>query len=76
MLIELAPSAVTEEDVPHEGEEFGYVLQGEIVVCLGSKRYACKKGESFYFVSGKAHHIENKKDKTAKFLWISSPPTF
>ena len=76
MLLELAPSTITEEDVPHEGEEFGYVLQGEIVVHLGNKRYVCKKGESFYFVSDKAHFIENKKDKTAKFLWISSPPTF
>ncbi|MBR6737368.1 MAG: cupin domain-containing protein [Clostridia bacterium] len=76
MLIELAPSAVTEEDVPHEGEEFGYVLSGEIVIHLGSKRHACKKGESFYFTADKSHFIENKKDKTAKFLWISSPPTF
>ena len=76
ILVELAENTETAGDVPHEGEEFGYVLQGEIVVHLGNKRYVCKKGESFYFVSDKAHFIENKKDKTAKFLWISSPPTF
>lgn len=76
VLIELNKNCATEEDVPHEGEEFGYVLDGEIVIHLGKKKYICKKGESFYFTSAKSHYIINTKEKTAKFLWISSPPTF
>ena len=76
MLIELNPNSETIEDVPHEGEEFGYVLQGEIVIKYGFKKYVCKKGESFYFKSDKPHYIINKKDKGAKFLWVSTPPTF
>lgn len=76
MLITLLANGSTEEDVPHEGEEFGYVLDGEIIVHLGKKKYKVKKGESFYFVADKSHYIINVKDKTAKFLWISSPPTF
>ena len=76
VLIELNKNCATEEDVPHEGEEFGFVLEGEIVIHLGKKKYVCKKGESFYFNSGKSHYIINTKEKTAKFLWISSPPTF
>ncbi|MBR4419761.1 MAG: cupin domain-containing protein, partial [Clostridia bacterium] len=65
-----------EEDVPHEGEEFGYVLDGEIVVHLGKKKYTVKKGESFYFASDKSHYIINVRKQPAKFLWVSSPPTF
>jgi mannose-6-phosphate isomerase-like protein (cupin superfamily) len=76
VLIELNKNSATEEDVPHDGEEFGYVLDGEIVIHLGKKKYPCKKGESFYFSSAKSHYIINVKEKTAKFLWISSPPTF
>ena len=76
VLIALNKNSATEEDVPHEGEEFGYVLEGEIVIHLGKKKYTCKAGESFYFNSGKSHYIINTKEKTAKFLWISSPPTF
>ena len=76
VLMELAEGASTAGDIPHEGEEFGYVLDGEIVIHLGKKKYVCKKGESFYFTSAKSHYIINVKDKTAKFLWISSPPTF
>ncbi len=76
VLVELAPRKSTEKDVPHEGEEFGYVLQGSIVVCLGSKRFKASKGDSFYYSSSKEHYIENNTDRTAKFLWIATPPTF
>lgn len=76
VLIELEKNYATEEDVPHEGEEFGYVLEGEIVLHLGNKKYVVKKGESFYYASDKSHYIINTKDKIAKFLWVSSPPTF
>ena len=76
MLIELEKNVATEEDVPHEGEEFGYVLEGEIVLHIGKKKYVVKSGESFYYQADKSHYIINIKDKVAKFLWISSPPTF
>ncbi len=76
MLIELEANASASEDVPHEGEEFGFVLEGEIVLHIGKKKHVVKKGESFYFVADKSHYIINARQKTAKFLWISSPPTF
>ena len=76
VLIELNSNCATSEDVPHEGEEFGYVLEGEIVIHIGKKKYICKKGESFYFSCVKSHYIINTKKSVAKFLWISSPPTF
>ena len=76
VLIELNKNCATEEDVPHEGEEFGFVIDGEIVIHLGKKKYVCKNGESFYFTSAKSHYIINVKEKTAKFLWITCPPTF
>ena len=76
MLIELNGNSETIEDVPHEGEEFGFVLQGEIVIKYGNKKYVCRKGESFYFKADKSHYIINKKYKPARVLWGSSPPTF
>ncbi len=65
-----------DEDFPHEGEEFGFVLKGEIVIFLGKKRIKVKKGESFYFTSDKVHKIANKTKADAEFLWVSSPPSF
>ncbi len=72
----LNPKSRTEGDVPHEGEEFGYVLEGEIILCLGKKRYTVKRGESFYFEADKVHYIENVKEARAVIIWVSSPPTF
>ncbi len=74
--IKLMPNCSTSEDVPHEGEEFGYVLQGEICLHIGMKRYVCKKGDSFYFTADKMHYIINTKKEPAEFIWVSAPPTF
>ena len=68
--------AKTDDDFPHEGEEFGFVLKGEIVLHLGKRQVKVKKGESFYFTAQTVHSIENKKDIDAEFIWVSSPPSF
>ena len=74
--IQLEPEAETYEDVPHEGEEFGYVLEGQIVLHIGSKKMICKKGNSFYYTADKMHYISNNGKKPAVFIWVSTPPTF
>ncbi len=76
VLVELAEDASTSGDIPHEGEEFGYVLEGKIAIALGNKRYICKKGEAFYYSASKPHSIINKGRGKAKFIWISTPPNF
>ena len=76
MLEPVLEGASASEDIPHEGEEFGYVLEGRIAVVLGSKHYICKKGEAFYYSASKPHSILNKSKSRARFLWISTPPNF
>ncbi len=74
--IEIAPHSKLGADVPHEGEEFGFVLSGEVTLHLGKKEYKAATGDAFYYESGKTHYLENKTNNTAVVLWISSPPTF
>lgn len=76
VLVELEAGAETPEDVPHEGEEFGYVLEGRIAVVIAGRSRTVKKGESFYYSAGKAHCIVNKGKGKARFLWVSTPPNF
>ena len=76
LIVELMPGKFTEADVPHEGEEFGYVLSGSVIVHIGNKKYRCNKGESFYFSASKTHYMENPTDRVAKFIWVATPPTF
>ncbi len=76
VLVELETQASTSLDFPHEGEEFGYVLEGRVRVELGKNNYICKKGETFYYAADKSHKISNCGKGKAKFLWISTPPNF
>ncbi len=76
VLVELEAGASTSVDFPHEGEEFGYVLEGRIAIVSSGKQHAAKKGESFYFTADTEHYILNKGKNKAKFLWISTPPNF
>ena len=76
ILVTLAPGASTEEDDPHHGEEFGYVLSGTGVLVLGNRKEKIKKGSAFYFTPSMPHHIQNKGKSELKVLWISTPPSF
>ena len=76
ILITLSGSGKSEQHDPHEGEEFGYILEGSVSLHLGDSVYKVKKGESFYFEPKRVHFIENANERPAKFLWISTPPSF
>jgi transcriptional regulator with XRE-family HTH domain len=64
------------DEAPHEGEEFGFVLLGSILLHLGNRIYKVKKGESFYFKPKVNHYISNPSKNQAKIIWISTPPSF
>lgn len=74
ILLTLKADGSTCPDHPHEGEEFGYVLQGSVSIHIGSKTFKAKKGESFYFIPDKKHYLTSKSG--ASILWVSSPPSF
>lgn len=76
ILLTLDPDGATYPDNPHEGEEFGYVLNGAINIHIGSKTYKAKKGESFYFIPNKKHFISAQGKAGAVILWVSTPPSF
>lgn len=78
LLLELKAGARSKTIEPHEGEEFGYVLQGRIYLVNGAdkKGIAVKKGEVFYLSGEKSHFLENRSEKPACVIWISTPPSF
>lgn len=76
LLVVIQPKQKLDEDKPHDGEEFGYVISGKIKLHLGEKTYTVKSGESFYYEAKKKHWIENAGTRAAKFIWVSTPPSF
>jgi transcriptional regulator with XRE-family HTH domain len=76
IIIDLEPGGQSEIDDPHAGEEFGYVLEGQVTLVLNKKRYVIRKGETFYYPANKEHYLINYSHQNAKVLWISTPPMF
>ena len=48
ILIELEKGKQSMTIDPHEGQEFGYVIQGKIKLINGDNEFILKKGETFY----------------------------
>ena len=76
ILIELKEDKKSMEIDPHDGEEFGYVIQGKVTLVNGEEEYDVKKGETFYLKGNLPHYIINKNDTLAKVIWVSTPPIF
>jgi DNA-binding transcriptional MerR regulator/mannose-6-phosphate isomerase-like protein (cupin superfamily) len=60
----------------HEGEEFLYVLRGELAITVNESEYRLKRGDSFYFESATPHRWKNPGRSETWVLWVNTPPTF
>ena len=75
-LFRVAPKAGSGDSYMHEGEEFLYVLRGELAITLEKEEYRLKAGDSFYFESATQHHWNNPGQAETWVLWVNTPPTF
>jgi len=75
IIVNLKPNCKTIEDMPHDGEEFGFVLKGEIIIVYGDIQEKVKQYETFYIKSNKSHYIKNT-NQDSKIIWVSCPPNF
>lgn len=76
IIIEIDPDGKSFIDDSHPGEEFGYVLQGEVTLVVGKKKHKLKKGQTFYYRASQEHYLFNSSKSKARVLWISTPPMF
>jgi DNA-binding transcriptional MerR regulator/quercetin dioxygenase-like cupin family protein len=75
-LFRIAPEAGSGDPYTHEGEEFIYVLQGDLEITVEGEHYRLEPGDSFYFESATPHRWKNPGRKETWVLWINTPPTF
>ena len=65
----MEPLVVQLEEAPeeslsvHNGEEFIFVIQGEVSLQIGEEQYNLEPGDSAYYLSTTPHLISSKKDK-------------
>jgi len=58
----------------HEGEEFIYVLEGEVEINYGKDIYNLKKGDSIYLDSIVMHNVHAGNNQPAKILAVIYAP--
>ena len=75
LTINMLPSSENEIKLStHEGEEFIYVLEGEVEIKYGKETYQLKAGDSIYYESIVAHHVHSFGSEKAKILAIVYTP--
>jgi mannose-6-phosphate isomerase-like protein (cupin superfamily) len=75
-LFRIRPGAGSGESYAHEGEEFLFVLRGELRISREGEEYKLRAGDSFYFESSTQHSWFNSGRGDTLILWINTPPTF
>ncbi len=76
ILLTIEPGGSFYEDNAHAGEEFGYVLSGEVVLKYGDRKIRAKQGETFYYLTDRDHTLINESKRIAKVLMVATPPNF
>jgi mannose-6-phosphate isomerase-like protein (cupin superfamily)/DNA-binding Xre family transcriptional regulator len=70
------PGKGSDGAIVHDGEEFGYVLEGNFELTVGDEEYLLAPGDSFCFASQRPHAYRNPGIAVTRVLWFNTPPTF
>lgn len=60
----------------HDGEEFGYVLEGVALLMLESKEYELYPGDSYHILSSEPHAVMNSSNRMTRILYVNTPQIF
>jgi transcriptional regulator with XRE-family HTH domain len=72
-----APQPENDDDwYEHEGEEFGFIIEGRYEVTVEGQTYILEEGDSIYFPSRLPHKMRCIGKRTAKTIWVITPPSF
>lgn len=58
----------------HEGEEFSYVLSGQVEITVGDHINTLEPGDSLHFNSGVKHNLKNIGDTQAELIVVVYTP--
>jgi transcriptional regulator with XRE-family HTH domain len=69
-VLKIPPGDIHRAAMPHEGEEFLYVLAGRIDFEYDKKTYSLRKGDSLYFNATVKHRTLNQSSSPAEVLCV------
>lgn len=76
LLMEIPPGTGLPAVHRREGEDFFYVISGQVEYGLGDEVFVLKKGDAAHHNTQIDHTVINKSSKVAKLLWVGTPVLF
>lgn len=77
MLITVDPGAGNLDSYAHEGEEFLYLIDGQLDLTLDEiDTYRLRAGDAMTFASTRPHRWVNPGTVKTTIVWVNTPPTF
>lgn len=76
MLVHVAPGGEVEEEYGHAGEEFAYVLRGELLYTVDGTEYRLRPGDSVHLRSTVPHRLHNDTDDVTTVVSVVTPRLF
>ena len=76
LLVTVEPSETIEEAYTHPGEEFAYILSGELLFVIDGADHRLGPGDSIHFDSSVPHSIHNDTDALVEAVWVLTPRLF
>lgn len=75
-LVVIEPGGNTNGVLQHQGEEVGFVIEGQLELTISGTATLLNAGDSFYFPSDLPHSYRNPGKTRMRAVWINTPPTF
>ena len=76
LLCTFEPGASSGASYAHDGEEAGYVSEGQLELRIEDETYLLNAGDSFHFDCNRPHGYANPSDQRTVVVWSVTPPHY
>lgn len=76
LIMEIPPGIALPVVHREEGEDFFYVLEGEVEQTIGGKKFTLRAGDSAHHNTQIDHDVVNRSKRVARMLWVGTPVLF
>jgi DNA-binding XRE family transcriptional regulator/mannose-6-phosphate isomerase-like protein (cupin superfamily) len=66
--------AMRTERGSHSGEEFLFILEGQLEIGVGEEAFTLEAGDSIHYQASQPHYWLNQTGKDCSLIWAVSPP--
>ena len=69
----IEPAGEKVDQITHQGETVGYVIEGELELTVETTTYRLKTGDSFFFRNHLTNRYRNTSDALVRLVWVNTP---